>query len=107
MQITCQKKPELITFSGGVASCFEEIGELFRYGDIGVLLAQSIRENPIFQKGNVCKAKETMRATVIGAGNYSMNISGSTIEYTAGYVSTEKYSGCKDCSGTARGYCRS
>ena len=56
--ITCQKKPELITF------------------------AQSIRENPIFQKGNVCKAKETMRATVIGAGNYSMNISGSTIEYT-------------------------
>ena len=80
--ITCQKKPELITFSGGVASCFEEIGELFRYGDIGVLLAQSIRENPIFQKGNVCKAKETMRATVIGAGNYSMNISGSTIEYT-------------------------
>ena len=25
--ITCQKKPELITFSGGVASCFEEIGD--------------------------------------------------------------------------------
>ena len=80
--ITCQKKPELITFSGGVASCFEETGEPFRYGDIGVLLAQSIMENPYFQKGNICKAKETMRATVIGAGNYSMNISGSTIEYT-------------------------
>ena len=28
-------------------------------------------------------ARETMRATVIGAGNYSMDISGSTIEYTA------------------------
>lgn len=80
--ITCQKKPELITFSGGVASCFEEIGDIFRYGDIGVLLAQSIQENSFFRQGNVCKAKETMRATVIGAGNYSMNISGSTIEYT-------------------------
>lgn len=81
-EVTCNKKPELITFSGGVASCFEETGELFRYGDIGVLLAQSIRENPFFQSGDVRKAKETMRATVIGAGNYSMNISGSTIEYT-------------------------
>ena len=80
--ITCEKKPELITFSGGVASCFEEIGDIFRYGDIGVLLAQSIQENSFFRQGNVCKAKETMRATVIGAGNYSMNISGSTIEYT-------------------------
>ncbi|EKC50099.1 Ethanolamine utilization EutA, partial [human gut metagenome] len=30
----------------------------------------------------VTDARETMRATVIGAGNYSMNISGSTIEYT-------------------------
>lgn len=81
-EITCNKKPELITFSGGVASCFEEIGDIFRYGDIGVLLAQSIQENSFFRQGNVCKAKETMRATVIGAGNYSMNISGSTIEYT-------------------------
>lgn len=26
--ITCEKKPELITFSVGVASCFEEIGVL-------------------------------------------------------------------------------
>ena len=80
--VTCEKKPELITFSGGVASCFEEIGDIFRYGDIGVLLAQSIQESSSFRQGNVCKAKETMRATVIGAGNYSMNISGSTIEYT-------------------------
>lgn len=81
-EITCNKKPEMVTFSGGVAACFEETGDLFRYGDIGVLLAQSIQENLSFNDGNVCKAKETMRATVIGAGNYSMNISGSTIEYT-------------------------
>lgn len=80
--VSCAKKPELITFSGGVASCFEESDDPFQYGDIGVLLAQSVLENHFFQKGNVCKAKETMRATVIGAGNYSMNISGSTIEYT-------------------------
>ena len=46
------------------------------------LFQRNLYNRNIFQKGNVCKAKETMRATVIGAGNYSMNISGSTIEYT-------------------------
>lgn len=62
---------------------FREEEDVFRYGDIGILLAQAIRKNPSFQSADVRNARETMRATVIGAGNYSMDISGSTIEYTA------------------------
>ena len=73
--------PDIVMFSGGVAACFGE-GDLFRYGDIGILLAQAIRKNEAFRRAAVTDARETMRATVIGAGNYSMNISGSTIEYT-------------------------
>lgn len=80
--LTCKKKPEIVTFSGGVAACFKEESDLFQYGDIGVMLAKSIQNNETFQRTKTLDAKETMRATVIGAGNYSMNISGSTIEYT-------------------------
>lgn len=74
--------PDIVMFSGGVAACFGEEENLFRYGDIGILLAQAIRKNEAFRRAAVTDARETMRATVIGAGNYSMNISGSTIEYT-------------------------
>lgn len=81
--LTCEKKPEIVTFSGGVAACFKENTDLFAYGDIGVMLAKSLQKNEAFQQAKTLDAKETMRATVIGAGNYSMNISGSTIEYTS------------------------
>lgn len=80
--LTNANKAEIITFSGGVASCFGKEKDLLAYGDIGVLLAESIRKNPAFQTACIEHARETMRATVIGAGNYSMDISGSTIEYT-------------------------
>lgn len=75
--------PEKITFSGGVAACFDYNGDPFCYDDIGVLLARAIKKHPAFRSAQISKASETMRATVIGAGNYSMQISGSTIEYTA------------------------
>lgn len=74
--------PDIITFSGGVALCMQEEKEKYEFGDIGVFLAHSIIENKAFQRVIIEKSAETMRATVIGAGNYSMNISGSTIEYT-------------------------
>lgn len=73
---------EIITFSGGVAQCLQQQQELFAYGDIGVLLARSIKKNAAFCRACVEPARETVRATVIGAGNYSMDISGSTIEYS-------------------------
>lgn len=75
-------KPGIITFSGGVATCMQNHCPDYAYDDIGVLLAREITEQSDFKKAHVMPATETMRATVIGAGNYSMDISGSTIEYT-------------------------
>lgn len=80
--ITVEEPVDIVTFSGGVAACMEEAYEDHQFHDIGVLLAKAIQDNPIFKKIKIENALETMRATVIGAGNYSMNISGSTIEYT-------------------------
>lgn len=74
--------PEMITFSGGVAECMQTKYPLYTFGDIGVFLANAILENPYFAKAHVECAMETVRATVIGAGNESLHISGSTISYT-------------------------
>lgn len=75
-------KPGIITFSGGVATCMQNTCPDYAYDDIGVLLAREIMNQSDFKSAHVMPATETMRATVIGAGNYSMDISGSTIEYT-------------------------
>ncbi len=79
--------PELrvdaITFSGGVANAYYHPGaEPFLYGDIGILLAQALHENGCFSSATVLTPKETIRATVIGAGSYTTTISGSTIDYS-------------------------
>lgn len=73
-----------VTFSGGVAdSIYEEAtGDVFRYGDIGVLLGQAVRSSSICKKLEVLKGTETIRATVVGAGSHTTEISGSTITYT-------------------------
>lgn len=75
-----ESRPDCICFSGGVGACMAKPQkDLFAYQDLGVLLAQAIRESPCFS-GMLClPAAETMRATVIGAGNCSLEVSGSTI----------------------------
>ena len=89
--IAVDQIPDIITFSGGVALCMQEEKEKYEFGDIGVFLAHSIIENKAFQRVIIEKSAETMRATVIGAGNYSMNISGSTIEYTENHFPIRIY----------------
>ena len=74
-----------VVISGGVAdyvySDFEPvaISQMTQYGDIGPVLGWAIRKK--FAEAGVTLAEplETIRATVIGAGIHSMNISGSTI----------------------------
>lgn len=78
-----------VVISGGVAdyvySDYEpvSISTMTQYGDIGPVLGWALRKK--FQAAGVSMAKplETIRATVIGAGIHSMNISGSTIHVDA------------------------
>jgi len=71
-----------LTFSGGVADyIYQEYDSRnpFPYGDIGPLLGHSIRREPAFQKVELLTPQETIRATVVGAGSNTMEISGSTV----------------------------
>lgn len=79
---------DALTLSGGVAENMRRLnaGEAlapFLYGDIGVLLAKALKHR--FEKSEtpVCEARETIRATVVGAGSHTVNVSGSTIHYEA------------------------
>lgn len=74
---------DFISFSGGVADSIYQSGVgKVAYGDIGVLLGESIRQSDLFNIFNVIRANETIRATVVGAGIYTTSVSGSTITYT-------------------------
>nr|WP_225445643.1 ethanolamine ammonia-lyase reactivating factor EutA [Paenibacillus arenosi] len=73
-----------ISFSGGVADYIynEATGDVFQYGDIGILLGRAIAASPLTNQLTVARAAETIRATVVGAGSHTTEISGSTITYT-------------------------
>lgn len=75
---------DYISFSGGVADYIGERTQnldLFKYNDLGIILARKITESEFFQKYKIVKADETIRATVVGAGSHTTDISGSTISY--------------------------
>lgn len=70
----------VLSFSGGVADCVEKDVPWETYGDLGPLLGRVIRQ------GRLCRGEhrlgtETIRATVIGAGCHSTQLSGSTVYY--------------------------
>lgn len=74
-----------ISFSGGVADYVYYEGEIkdeFQYGDLGILLGQAIKNSELCKKLQVIRSIETIRATVVGAGTHTTEISGSTITYT-------------------------
>ncbi|MDH5040051.1 ethanolamine ammonia-lyase reactivating factor EutA [Enterococcus faecalis] len=72
----------IVTFSGGVADCLNTTStNLFKYGDIGLLLGKYLRKSLIFSVKEVLESAETIRATVVGAGSHTAEISGSTIAY--------------------------
>ncbi|MDR1430600.1 MAG: ethanolamine ammonia-lyase reactivating factor EutA [Propionibacteriaceae bacterium] len=76
--------PSHICVSGGVADQIyrdQPEPDVFRYGDIGILLGQSIRESQAIARIARIVPNQTIRATVVGAGTHIAEISGSTIEY--------------------------
>lgn len=83
--ISLDEEIKCISFSGGVADYIynnEVIEDYFKYGDIGILLGEAIKKSYLFKKLKVIQSIETIRATVVGAGSHTTEISGSTITYT-------------------------
>ena len=74
----CDVKNATISFSGGVADCIEREHPPFAFGDMGPILGQAIRKSRLCQ-GSYRLGTETIRATVIGAGCHSAQLSGSTV----------------------------
>ena len=84
------QEPKLlaVTYSGGVADCIYDAkdGDPFRYGDIGVLLGRAILAQKELSGLTLYRSKETIRATVVGAGTHATDVSGSTIRYDKSYL---------------------
>ena len=73
-------KDVVISFSGGVADCIDEKKPWLAFGDMGPELGQTIRKSRLCS-GFYRLGSETIRATVIGAGSHSAQLSGSTVFY--------------------------
>ncbi len=68
----------VISFSGGVADCIETEHPDLTFGDMGPILGRAIRRSRLCQR-QYRLGTETIRATVIGAGCHSTQLSGSTV----------------------------
>ena len=71
-------EPVILSFSGGVADCIEKELPHRIYGDMGPELGAAIRKS-LLCRGDHLLGQETIRATVIGAGCHSAQLSGSTV----------------------------
>lgn len=67
-----------LSFSGGVADCIDQVLPWNQFGDLGPILGQTIRKSSLCRR-QYALGRETIRATVIGAGSYSTQLSGSTV----------------------------
>lgn len=74
----CTVQNAVISFSGGVADCIDTEHPAFAFGDMGPILGKAIRKSRLCQ-GQYRLGVETIRATVIGAGCHSAQLSGSTV----------------------------
>lgn len=71
--------------SGGVGRSYYDsdaastLVDIARYGDVGPLLARSLRANPRLATMRIEQPAQTLRATVLGAASQQVTLSGSTI----------------------------
>ncbi|HYS83732.1 MAG TPA: ethanolamine ammonia-lyase reactivating factor EutA [Bradyrhizobium sp.] len=73
-----ERKPDVITFSGGVSEYIYG-REDHAFGDLGPLLARAILARIKAWGPRIEPSDEGIRATVIGASQYTIQVSGSTI----------------------------
>jgi len=80
-------KVDYISFSGGVGEYIcqsnenMQLKDILKHDDIGPLLGACISKEFKNYKEMILSPNEKIRATVIGAGNHSLTISGSTIAF--------------------------
>ena len=72
------EEPVICSFSGGVADCIGRQRPWLAFGDMGPELGCAIR-NSALCRGEYRLGEEPIRATVIGAGCHSTQLSGSTV----------------------------
>lgn len=74
-----------VFLTGGIGALYyepvpvETVADVARFGDVGPLLAESLRSNARLQALTVRRPPETLRATVLGAAGQTVSLSGSTI----------------------------
>jgi ethanolamine utilization protein EutA len=73
--------PDLVTFSGGVSEYIYG-REKAEFGDLGPLLAASIKARMNSWNTQIHSSRQGIRATVIGASQYTTQLSGNTIFVT-------------------------
>ncbi len=72
------KKPDIISFSGGVSEYFYG-HEQRNFGDLGPFLAAGIKQQVEQWGPQIIPPVEGIRATVVGASQYTVQVSGNTI----------------------------
>ena len=71
---------DAVTISGGVGACCREPqADPFIFNDLGPLLAEALLRHPGMAALPLTPPKTTVQATVIGAGSWSLSLSGSTV----------------------------
>ena len=73
-----ERRPDVVTFSGGVSEYLYG-RETRAFGDLGVPLARAVLERVRPWGARVERSDEGLRATVIGASQYTIQVSGGTI----------------------------
>jgi ethanolamine utilization protein EutA len=78
-------KGSILMFSGGIGHYYynpltiNTVSDLTIHDDVGPLLAESLRLQPVLQTYEIIPPAETLRATVLGASTQTVTLSGSTI----------------------------
>lgn len=72
------QSPHYLSFSGGVSEYIYE-RETRRYGDLGPALARAVKARVEHWGAIQIRPREGFRATVVGASQYAVQVSGSTI----------------------------
>ncbi len=81
--VSLKESIQFVSFSGGVADCFyNNEHDLRKFNDLGPVIAKSLHQKCESESFQVVTPAETIRATVVGAGTYMTEVSGSTISYT-------------------------